>query len=300
MNQLNPADMPFGAGAHESAQDDRDQKYLDKELSFAFPFPTTYDTQFPGKVKYQKKVGACTGSLVYYVEYLYWKKTGVWTELSMAFLYKVTKKYVDQNGQEGSSLRSALKAAQKYGVATEATFPSNFDQSHSGLLDQPIPQTAMEEALSFKIGRYGPVPVEPNLIAGAIYKHGMLYARVGIDYHWWTPSWLTKDIDPLERPSLQYSGHAIHLTGYDDQGADTRLRLLNTWSELWNVLGFGTFFYEKYAPHLTECWYATLDPVAPAGSDNSPAIADTVWRALVTWLKKWGAFAAKSAGFNNQ
>jgi len=289
---------PFGTGAHESPLDERDQNYVDKEITYAFPWPTVYDTKFPGKVKYQKKIGACTGSLTYYIEYLYWKKTGVYVELSMAFLYKITKKYIDKNEQEGSSLRSALKAAQKYGVCTEKTFPSNFDQSHGGLLDQPIPNEAMEEALAYKIGQYGPIPIEPNLIAGAIYKHGMLYARVGIDYHWWTPDWLTEHIDPLERPSLYASGHAIHLTGYDDQDTDTKLRLLNTWSELWNAMGYGTFFYEKYKPHLTECWYVTLDPIEPQTPDNSPAITDAVLRALVLWLKKWGTFASKALGIS--
>ncbi len=280
---------PFGLGAFESPIDERDHK--DDEISFAFPFPTVYATQHPVKVKHQKKIGACTGSLVYYIEYLYWKKTGVYTELSMAFLYKITKKYIDKNEYEGSALRSALKAAQKYGVCTEKTFPSNFDQTHGQLLDQEIPSKAMEEALLWKIGEYGSIPIEPNLISAAIYKYGMLYGRVNIDYHWWLPSWLSKDIDPLEKPSLHHSGHAIHLHGYDYSGDKMPTKLLNTWGLEWNNNGEGTLIYHDYIPHLTETWFVTLDPIIPSTPDNSPTVLDATWRALVLILKRFGAYA---------
>lgn len=281
--------LPFSHGAQPSPEDLRDQLYRDKDLTYAFPFPTAHKTDLsiivPGNVKHQKQIGACTGSLSYYIEYLYWKKTGKYVKLSMAFLYLITKKYIDKNTDEGSALRSVLKAAQKYGICTEETFPSNFNLQYKDFIAQEIPQKALDEALNYKIGQYTPIPIEPSLLAGAIYKYGMLYGRVIIGKEWWTPSYLEKDIDPIKPPKDKIGGHAIHLTGYDDSGEKTKNYGLNTWGSGWNNQGTFSFIYEDYIPNLTEAWAVTLDDVTENKVDNSPMILDGVWRYIVRLLK---------------
>jgi len=292
-------DFPFGTGASRSTEDKRDHK--DEEISFAFPFPAIYESNIgiivPENVKNQKKIGICTASLVYYIEYLYWKKYGAYVKLSIAFLYLITKRHIDNNDFEGSSLRSALKAAQKYGVCTEASFPSNTDLSYFDFMKQKLTPALMEEALLYKIGEYVSVPIEPNLIAGSIYKNGMVYARVCIDFHWWKPSWLTSDIDPLQKPVGEYTGHAVHIVGYNDTGEKTKLKVLNTWSRDWNNNGQGTIEYENYLPYLTEAWAVTLDPVSKNGPDNSPMISLETIRQLVAILKRFGTSAKSAFGF---
>ena len=283
---------PFGTGAFESPQDFRDQLYCDKELTYAFPFPTQFQTDLsifvPDNLKNQLSLGVCTASLAYYIEYLYWKKTGTYVKLSMAFLYLITKKYIDGNITEGSSPRSALKAAQIYGICTEATFPSNFAQTYDNFIAQQIPQAAMDEALNYRIGQYTPIPIEPSLIAGAVYKYGLLYGRIEIDSHWWRPSYLPKDIDPLQPPAGPFTGHMIHIFGYDDTQTKTKDFLLNTWGQGWDNNGTGSIIYEDYITHLTELWAVTLDPVPPAQVDVSPWIANSVWRGLLSIFRKIG------------
>lgn len=290
---------PFGQGAHPSPEDKRDHDHADKELALGFPFPEEYETDLgfmlPGQVKDQQKIGICTSSLTYLLEYLYWQKYGVYTKLSMAFLYLVTKRLVDANDYEGTSLRSALKAAQKYGVATEKTFPSNNGLSYSDFMKQQISPAAMEEALLWKLGEYKPVPVEPNLIRAAVWKYGLVYARVGIDSQWWRPSWAPKDIDPLRKPKGEYTGHAVHFIGFKD-GEKTSLRVLNEWGREWNDDGQGTIVYEDYLPHVTECWVATLDPVGPKTPDTSPAITTEAVRLVMMVLKRFGSWAKSAAG----
>lgn len=286
---MNQDNIPFGTGAHPSLPDERDTLHADKEISYAYPFPTTWQTDIsaivPNNVKNQLSLGVCTASLTYYVEWLYWKKTDTYVKLSMAFLYLVTKRYIDLNDTEGSSARSALKAAQKYGIATEATFPSNFAQSYEDFMKQEIPQAAMDEALEHTIGQYSAIPLEPSLVDAAIYKYGMLYGRVEIDSNWWTPSYLPAAIDPLRPPKATFTGHMIHLTGFDDRDIKSIEDVLNTWGSGWNNNGTGHIVYEDYAPHMTELWAVTLNPVVVAPVDNSPQIPDGVWRALLKILK---------------
>lgn len=283
-------DQPFGLGAHPSPIDERDQHFKDSELTYAFPFPTVYTTQWPSllpeNVKHQHSIGICTSSLTYEVELLYWRKTGTYVKLSFAFLYLITKKYIDKNTDEGSSLRSALKAAQKYGVCTEATFPSKTNVSYEDFIKQEIPQAAMDEALNYRIGAYRPIPIEPSLMAGAIYKYGALYGRVEIDSNWWTPTWFKKDIDPLRPPKAAKSGHAVNFFGYDCSGDKVPTRLLNTWGEGWDDVGTGTLVYEDYMPHLTELWAVTLDPIVAEPVDNSPVVSEQVWRWVTALLRR--------------
>lgn len=278
---------PFGHGALPSPLDIRDRE--DSNLTYAFPFPTKYSTDIsvivPNNVKNQRQLGVCTASLTYYIEYLYWKKTGVYVKLSMAFLYLITKRYIDGNITEGSALRSALKAAQKYGVCTEATFPSNFDQPYQTFIAQEIPKEAMYEAMNYKIGEYTSIPIEPSLLAGAIYKYGMLYARVVIGYEWWSPSWAQSDIDPIKPPKQPIGGHAVNLFGYDDSGLKSKNYGINTWTKQWDNEGTFSIVYEDYKPNLTEAWAVTLDPVLPPKVDNSPTILESVWRRFIQILK---------------
>lgn len=289
---MNQDNIPFGTGAHPSIPDERDELYKDKELSYGFPFPTQYQTNLsifvPNNLKNQLSLGVCTASLSYYIEYLYWKKTGIYVKLSMAFLYLVTKRFVDGNTTEGSSARSALKAAQNLGICTEATFPSNFALSYEDFMAQIIPQAAMDEALNYKIGQYSSIPLEPSLIAGAIYKYGLLYGRVEIDSHWWTPSWLPKDIDPLQPPTAAFTGHMINLFGYDDSQAKTKDFLLNSWGQKWDNNGTGSLIHEDYMPHMTELWAVTLDPIQPAKVDASPQISIGVIAQFMAILRKIG------------
>lgn len=266
----------FGTGALPSKIDPRDVK--DTSLTLSYPYPSEYETFIDMlEVEDQEKIGICTSYLKTYIEYLYFKKTGKYVRLSAAFLYIITKLYIDKNMQEGSQLRSALKAAQKYGVCTEATFPTNVNMTHAQFLSQSIPKEAWNEALNYRIGGYINIPIEKSLLAAAIHKYGMLYARMEVGSSWWTPSWHWKDILPLRKPSSVVSGHAVNHHGYEISDK-TKIRGRNSWGKEWALMGNFYYFMEDYMP--TEAWAITLESVMPM-VDNTPLISDSMWRKLI-------------------
>lgn len=274
-------ELEIGFGADKSKKDRRDFK--DSKIAFEYPYPESGKTDIDIlAVEYQRKIGACTAALKTYIEWLYYKKTGTYIRLSMAFLYIVTKLYIDKNRTEGSSLRSALKAAFKYGVCKEDTFPSNFKLTHEQFISQEIPQKAWTEALEYTIGGYINIPIDRSLLSAALDKYSLLYVRFSIDKNWWTPTWDAKDILPLKPPIDTPTGHAVILNGYDLSKIKLEVDGRNTWSVLWANKGN---FYTNYLP--TEAWAVTLDSQMHL-KDNDIIVLDSVWRKLLDVLRKVG------------
>jgi len=285
-------ELEVGFGAEPSKIDRRDA--TDAEVTLAYPYPLSSDTHIDMlHVEYQRKVGACTASLKSYVEYLYYVKTGRYVRLSMAFLYIVTKLYIDQNGNEGSSLRSALKAAQRYGVCTEEAFPSDFTLTHAQFLAQAMPARAWTEALNYRIGGYLSIPVERSLLAAALDKYGLLYARYEVGQEWYTAkdgrvSWRKEDVLPLRSPKSVLSGHAIILSGYDLSSERAGIKGRNTWSDQWADRGNFLAYHEDYP--ITEAWAVTLDSVMPLMAPpkpGEPTVSEATWRGLLALLRKF-------------
>lgn len=275
-------------GAHPSKKDKRDIK--DKHLALATAYPDKYSVDMSKiGVFYQSKLGICTAAALVcsIIEYLYWKKTGKFVQLSVAFLYIVTKTKIDQNIIEGSSLRSALKAAYKYGVCTEATFPTDVEMSHGEFISQKIPDAAWTEALNYTIGGYVSIPVDQSLIAAAMYKYGPLYARFEVSSTWFTPSWMEKDISPLKAGKPVLSGHATAIWSYDLSTDDEGMWLRNTWGSTWFRNGDGYFNFRDYKP--TEVWAVTLDSVQHLS--DTPAVLDSIGKKILDILRKIGVIS---------
>lgn len=261
---------PFGHGALPSKRDKRD--LIDKSLSLAFPYPNKYGTHIDFlnfQKRYQKKIGVCISCFaVTYVEWLYYQKTGKYTKLSVAFLYLVIKKLIDKNRIEGTSFRSSIDALMKYGVCTEKTFPTNYDLTHDQFISQTISQEAFTEALSYRIGGYFSVPVEQSLMAGTLFKYGLIGSRFSVSEKWWIPSWLPKDIFPL-LSGKEISGHAVVHYSYDITDRP-RFDFMNWWSSAWGNNGTGWSNFDDYAP--TEAWVLTLESQSHLIIDNTPLI----------------------------
>lgn len=266
MDELSFANL----GAKQSEPDYRDHK--DAQLVQFGGVPSSYSTDLSViDVTHQKKLGICTANLAYIIEWLYWKKTGVYTKLSRRFLYSVTKNLIDQNTEEGSSLRNALKAAYNYGVCTEATFPSDTEGfTHAEYIDiNAIPSTAWAEARKFKLGGYVSIPTDRASMEAGIYKYGMLYSMMLLGKEWWTnaqgiSSWNSVDIDPLRAPVQYVSGHATVDYGFDGTFHKKR----NSWSTAWDLQGNATFNPDNYP--TIEAWGCTLDRIV----NDLPAVED--------------------------
>lgn len=277
---------PFGHGAIPSKKDKRDIK--DTSLSLASPYPQTYSTDISPlnfTERYQKKIGVCVAcAITTYVEWLYYKKTGTYTKLSVAFLYIVIKKLIDKNLIEGTSLRAGINAAMKYGICKESTFSTNYDLTNEQMLALAIPQNAFTEALDYTIGGYFSVPIEQSLMAGTMFKYGLILSRFSVSDKWYSPSWLPKDIFPL-LGGKEVSGHALDHFSYD-LITKPRFDFMNWWSINWGNHGTGYSNVDDYAP--TECWVLTLESQAHTLIDNTPLIQDSVWRKLMVFLRSIG------------
>ena len=254
-----PNDLTFyNLGALPSEPDYRDRK----DAALAVPRPPSFKTDLgPVEVFNQEKIGICTSSIVTYVEWLYWKKTGVYTRLSRRFVYSVGKNLIDQADFEGSSLRTMLKVVYDYGVPPESVFPSAVNgMSHASYMDiNAVPAAAWKEALKYRIGSYIGVPVDKESFLDGLYKYGLLYTRMEVGATWWTApdgtvTWDPSKILPLRKPEFVISGHAISHLAYSPLG-NTELR--NSWGKEWGALGDGYHNPDNYP--VTEAWAVTLD-----------------------------------------
>lgn len=252
-------DLTFeNLGAQPSKFDYRDRK----DATLAGVRPASFKTDLgPVEIFDQEKIGICTSSIVTYVEWLYWKKTGVYTKLSRRFVYTVGKNLIDQDTLEGSSLRTMLKVVYNYGVPPETAFPSAVNgMSHAMYMDiNAVPAAAWKEALKYRIGSYVAIPTDKESFLNGLYKYGLLYTRMELGKEWWTApdgtvTWDPAKIMPLLKPTNVISGHAINHYGYENS-IFTDLR--NDWGPEWGNLGDGFHLYDNYP--VTEAWAVTLD-----------------------------------------
>ena len=126
---------------------------------------------------------------------------------SADFQYLLQKKYIDGNWNEGSSARSALKVASKYGLLPEKYFKHKIsrNQSYSKYIKKLQAITDEEIAgylkKTIKIKGYASVPVTRDAMANAIDEtNGGLLVRFALGNEWWTPP-----IEPLRPPKVYVS-----------------------------------------------------------------------------------------------
>jgi hypothetical protein len=106
-----------------------------------------------------------------------------------------------------------------------------------------------DEAAKYKIPAYSFPNRDSYSIRHAIYHRGAVGLLFYIGEEWWTPSWLPQDINPLRAPETIVGGHEVtgeHWTPVLD-GFE------NSWSDAWNVRGFGDYNSLNYAPKQVVC-----------------------------------------------
>lgn len=249
-------DMPFGFGAEPSKDDPRTIKTPDLVLGIAPP--PVFEIDYSGhRHKNQMKVGICTAACVTTLAERFFND-GV--PLSMEWLYKMGKVLIDGALYEGSSIFTMLKTAQKYGIPSEAKFPSNCNRPYSEFIqDVTITQEMLDDAAKHKIPGYAQVPVDPASLMQAIYasKCGIA-TREDVGNELWTDvngNW-TNDaskLEPWRRTINIISGHAIGMTQYDATG-DFKGKKRNSWGDDWCNKGDIEFYLKTRAPFFTEAW----------------------------------------------
>lgn len=253
-------ETPFGFNTPESPKDYRDIPLSD--IAMAVPIPDEYfvDTsKIPVTMQYKR--GSCVAhATAKRKEKVEQNDTGVLIQFSPRFLYSIIKKE-DGNSEEGTAIRNGLKMLQKYGVCTEATYPSDFkDMSHTEFMDySKIPEKAFEEAKNYKDTSYAYVAPEKDALKQAIMQsNDGVIARTIMSKNWWTAkdgrvTWSETDLMPLrphDASSPATGGHAIWLTGFKGD----RFYGRNSWSSQWGAKGDFYFDWEDYKKAITEAW----------------------------------------------
>ena len=254
---MNP---PFGTGAVESSYDSRTYRH---DSTLAIPLTSGGVSYKPEDIEHQHNVGICTAiSLVQNAQKALGKK------FSPDFQYLLQKKFVDLNWYEGSSIFSALKVGKNFGFLPleEFTYVTENDRFLPYSLYiaklQAIPDAEIYRLIRLctnKLAGYAQLGNDSQSLAKGILdsKAGIL-TRYEVGQEWWTPSWNTKDIDPIQPPQVVVSGHAITESLFDFT-LNEKFELPNTWGILWNDLGRGHTIWSQY--HCTEAWIPYFDSV---------------------------------------
>lgn len=174
---------------------------------------------------------------------------------SADFQYLLQKKYYDGNWTEGSSARSALSTARKYGFLLEKDWErttlsdrtkgyEHYIKKLQNISDEEIGKLLKKAEKNKVLTGYSSVAVDRDLIAKAIdeSKAGVL-VRFVIGNEWfWEP------IEPLRASKMPISGHIITISNYDGMS----YRVANTWGKRW--CNGGTAYGSLLTYQPTEVW----------------------------------------------
>lgn len=259
----NKKQQVFGTGAKESPKDPRTVVHHDIVMA-GTPLTKGGIPYTKPDIENQHRVGICTA-----ISLTQNRARANGKKYSADFQYLLQKKYYDLNWTEGSSIFSALKVGKNFGFlpASEWHWTSEDDRDNSYAdyiaLLKAVPQPEIQRLIGLcvdKIAGYAEVDIlDTQKLARAISdsEAGILCMyRVGEE--WYTPSWMTADIDPLRPPKTVISGHAIGMIEYD-YTKNYMQRLANTWGTAWNREGQATVNYGNY--RMREAW--TVLPTAP-------------------------------------
>lgn len=222
--------------------DPRDYRIPAAPIPRALPSSFQLPKVFP--VRDQGRINACTGyavgTLLAMAEY---RKKGKAPLLSPLFLYFISRVIDGWPEQDiGTWLRSALKAATKWGVSPEMAYP--YEQNEARYAEQP-PFVAKLLACFRK--RYTYVKVEgatpdqtmQNMKTAIADGSGVALAIVVFNGLYYAPN---GDIPLPYDGERSLGGHAIYLYGYDD--AAQMFLVMNSWGIQWGSRGYGRLPYE--------------------------------------------------------
>ncbi|MDX2212993.1 MAG: C1 family peptidase [Oculatellaceae cyanobacterium bins.114] len=249
--------------------------------------PSSVDLRawFP-PIEDQGNIGSCTANAgVALVEYFEKRACGKHIDASRLFLYKVTRKLLNFEGDTGAFLRTTIGAMALFGVPPEQywaytddpqkydeeppafcyAFAQNYQALHYFRLDPPgYPKDKLviriKDLLSCNI---------PSMFGFSVYS-SMWDAVDG------------KIPFPSTHEKLE-GGHAIVAVGYDDKmtitnpnpgGPTTKGAFLirNSWGESWGDRGYGWLPYEYVAQGLADDWWSLLKA---EWVDTEPFLSET-------------------------
>lgn len=218
------------------------------------PIPTPKSFDYAGNmtpVRNQKSEGTCVAfaSVVGVKEFFDSKEYKKIIELSPRFVYSLCKKFDGAPDEEGTYPRVAMKVLLNYGVCPESFWPYRPRQK-----DLPK-KDADKSARKYRIKAYARLK---SLIEmkRSLLVNGPFLAGVEVFESWFTKKAQKTGIIPMPGQNDEVmGGHAICITGYDDEKAFFKFK--NSWGKAWADKGYGYLPYEYIKKYCSDAWSAT-------------------------------------------
>ena len=149
--------------------------------------------------------------------------------------------------EAGTSLKTAMDVARKFGVVTDDTLPFHIaTKMYTG-----SENTLYATAAQCKISAYFNMGKDTNQWKSWLASHGPILVGLSVDGTWDNATNTGGNLDVFD-PNTVRGGHAVALVGYR---ADGRFIVRNSWSTTWGDQGFAyaspqyiasAFFNESY------------------------------------------------------
>lgn len=224
------------------------------------PIPTSKDLRESWwKIGNQGSTGSCVGwasgdSVIRW----HLVRAGIITKnepLSTRYIWmasKETDQYMERPTtfveKAGTSLKSALDVARKYGVVKDIVLPFA-----SGILYPGDDKTFYAIASQLRISSYFNLGLNLDDWRKWIASKGPILTRLDVDSTWDNAESTDGNLD-VYQPETKRGGHAVALVGY----TSNRFIIRNSWGTTWGKSGFGFASYEYSKAAFTEAYGAEV------------------------------------------
>lgn len=144
----------------------------------------------------------------------------------------------------GTTLKSALDVARKFGVVMESVLPFAGNALYSGTLEAFYSLAAQR-----KISSYFNLRVDLLAWRSWIATNGPILTRLDVDDTWYNASQTLGALQVYHRPAKP-AGHAVAIVGY----TPTHFIVRNSWGAAWGDQGFGYASNAYAAAAFTEAY----------------------------------------------
>lgn len=243
--------MLYGLGFIPSPQDNSDVLFSNiiRESATELILPVKHEITDLTPIKNQGQEGTCVGfaCTVGMKEYQEKKEFMRNVELSPRYLYQKCKEIDGIPNRQGTYIRVAMEVLKNKGVCEWQYWPYTENDIRS-------PESGAEgNAHLYKIKSYvrldGMSAIKHSLILNGPFVMG-----VPVFNSWFNESVRDNGIIPKPESDRSESGHAICITGYDDNTQQFKFK--NSWSIRWGEQGYGYLPYEYLNSSQTEAWSA--------------------------------------------
>lgn len=172
-------------------------------------------------------------------------------DLSEEFLYWGCKKYDGQLFDNGTSLNSAVYCLKNYGQPGEEHWPYDPTCTVSSSSYYPSKE-AWEEAKKNMVIYGERIPIDIDFVKQILSKNYAVIIGIVLFEEFFRP--LNGLVDYPQNTSQQYGGHAVLVTGWDDDLNNGVFVIRNSWGEQWGLDGYGFIPYSYFMRFTVDAW----------------------------------------------